>query len=45
MINTRDDLIGEGNPIKTVPRNNTPILLYLAVPSKQAVGSGAAPEV
>lgn len=30
-------------PIETAPRDSTPILMYLAVPSEHAVGSGSAP--
>ena len=32
-------------PIETAPRDSTPILLCLAVPSKMAVGAGTAPSV
>ena len=32
-------------PMASAPRDNTPILLYLAVPSAQAVGTGGAPVV
>ncbi len=30
-------------PMETAPRDGTPILMFLAVPSKQAVGAGSAP--
>lgn len=37
--------MAEWQPIETAPRDGTPILMFLATPSRQAVGFGQAPLV